>query len=343
MAQEVPVIRFLHPFILNFLWLLLPLVLFLFMDLKRKTRLVASFPRREQIIPGFSAYRRTFKLFLVSGAMVALIIAAAGPQIGTRLEERTQKGVDIIIAIDVSQSMAAQDITPSRLDKARHATQSFIRKLRGDRVGLMPFAGEPYSLFPLTADYAAALMFVDILQVNFIPMPGTELAPVIRQATGMFDPESAAAKVLVILTDGEDFGKGIDTAVKEAKKAGVRIYTIGVGTPDGAPIPVLDSKGTTQTYKKDASGNIVLSRLNEGILADLARESGGKYYLVTSNESELTEIYDDIYKLEKGELTTRVFTDFEARYQWFLALALLLWGWNQLLPDTRRVKAGRNR
>ncbi|MBL7033930.1 MAG: VWA domain-containing protein [Candidatus Delongbacteria bacterium] len=329
-------IRFAHPYLLNLLWLLLPLALWLLTDFNRRHRWLRSLQNQPVLIPGYSRSRRLWGILLRLSALASLLIALAQPQVGTRLEEITREGVDILIAIDVSQSMAAEDITPSRLAKARHATRSFIGRLRGDRVGLIPFAGLPYSLFPLTLDYGAAAMFVDVLDVGFIPLPGTELAPVISRAVEMFDATAEASRVLVVLTDGEDFGEGLEEALQLARQAGVTIYTVGIGTLQGAPIPIYDEAGERTGYRQDQEGNIILTRLNEAVLSRLAQETDGQYYLVTPGEAELTEIYHEIYQLEQSELTSQIYTRYEERFQWFLMLGLAILWLEMILPASRR-------
>jgi Ca-activated chloride channel family protein len=329
------VIRFDHGAWLHLLWLIPLLGLLLFWDLNRRDRLLRPLLR---LVRGYSLKRRRLRALFWLLGMALLLVGLAGPKVGTKLEEVKREGVDIILALDVSQSMAAEDITPSRLEKAKHASKTFLDRLRGDRVGLIPFAGEPYALFPLTMDYAAAKLFIDILQINFVPLPGTEIAPVIAQAAGMYDEQSTASRVLIILTDGEDFGSGLDKAIQQAREQGIRIYTIGIGTVGGAPIPDFDEEGQRRGYKKDSRGEVILSHLDEHTLARLADETGGRYYLVTPGEAELGEIYREIYQLEKGELTSKVFTRFESRYQWFLLWGIIFLWLEFLLPESARVK-----
>ena len=329
-------IRYEQPHLLYLLWLLLPLAIWLLTDFNRSHRWLKGISNRAAHVPGYSRSRRIWHIFLRLAGLSMLIIALAQPQVGTRLEEISREGVDILIAVDVSQSMSAQDITPSRLAKARHATRSFIARLRGDRIGLIPFAGQPYSLFPLTLDYSAAAMFVEVLDVGFIPLPGTELAPVIERAVEMFEENSETSRVLVVLTDGEDFGEGMDEALRDARQAGITIYTIGIGTPQGAPIPVYNEDGDRTGYRQDKGGNTILTRLNEAVLSRLAQETGGRYYLVTPDEAELIEIYREIYQLEQSELTSQMYTQYEERFQWFLIAGLAILWLELLLPTGRR-------
>jgi Ca-activated chloride channel family protein len=329
-------IRFEQSHLLYLLWLLLPLGIWLLVDFNRRHRWIKSIHKRAAHVPGYSRLRRIWHIILRLAGLAMLIIALAQPQVGTRLEEISREGVDILIAVDVSQSMSAQDITPSRLAKARHATRSFIARLRGDRIGLIPFAGEPYSLFPLTLDYSAAAMFVEVLDVGFIPMPGTELAPVIKRAVELFEEDSETSRVLVVLTDGEDFGEGLDEALTEARQSGITIYTIGIGTPQGAPIPVYNEEGDRTGYRQDRSGNTILTRLNEAVLSRLAQDTGGRYYLVTPDEAELIEIYREIYQLEQSELTSQMYTQYEERFQWFLIAGLAILWLELILPPGRR-------
>lgn len=320
-------IRFAHPEYL-YLLLLVPLMLgafWLFSRLRGAAiRRFANATLLERLAERASNLRRVMKFVLLAAAVALISVGLANPQIGTRLEDVKQEGVDIFIALDVSLSMKAQDIKPNRLEKAKLELRNLISRLAGDRVGLIVFAGEAFVQFPLTTDYSAANMFVDIIDVNSVPVPGTAIGDAIDRAVASFDFKDQTTKVLVIMTDGENTeGDAIDAA-KEAAAKGVLIYTIGLGSPDGAPIPIYNSSGLQVDFKRDKSGNVVVSKLDEAGLQQIAEIGHGKYYRGTNSQDELDAIYKDINSLQKREFGVKQFTDFESRFQWFLAPAVLL-------------------
>lgn len=260
--------------------------------------------------------------FVVIG-IALLILALARPQIGNRVEEVKQIGIDVYILLDVSASMQAEDIKPSRLEKAKNEIAMLIKKLQGDRIGLIIFAGDAYVQFPLTTDYSAANLFLSTVDVNSIPQQGTAIASAISLASKSFDAKSATKKVMVIITDGEDHEGDIDSAVKDATDKDIMIYTIGMGSPSGAPIPVFDGNNNQVGFKQDENGNTVLTKLDETTLQQIASKGGGKYYLSSSYQNELDMIYKDLSSLEKTEYGSKRITDYDDKYFYFLIPALL--------------------
>jgi Ca-activated chloride channel family protein len=270
----------------------------------------------------FSRAKAILRALLVVGFFSFGILALSRPQWGTRAETVRRKGVDVIIALDTSYSMNAEDVAPSRLAKARREALSLISRLRGDRVGLVSFAGSALVLCPLTLDYGAATLFLDIANTENVPEPGTSLASAIMTADSAFVARERKFKVLVIITDGEDLGGQLDDAITKAKDAGVVIYTIGVGTTEGRPIPVRDAKGDVVEYRRDPGGQVVISSLDERSLARIATETGGRYFRATTSEGELDEIYEEISSLDKKEFESKLVQNLEDRYQYPLALAM---------------------
>jgi Ca-activated chloride channel family protein len=252
-----------------------------------------------------------------------------------------RKGLDLVIALDTSYSMNAEDVAPSRLEKAKREIRSLIARLKGDRVGLVAFAGTAVLYCPLTLDYGAANLFLDLLDTGVIPEPGTALAPAIETATSAFSATERKYKVLVLFTDGEDLQGDLPAAVEKARDGGVIIYTVGIGTPEGKPIPVRDEKGDIVEYRKDSGGQIVVSRLDERSLAQIAVSAGGRYFRASASENELDAIYDEISKQEKKELESRLFQNFEDRYQYPLALAIAFLV-AELWMSERRIRRSRN-
>jgi Ca-activated chloride channel family protein len=233
-----------------------------------------------------------------------------------------RKGVDIMVALDISRSMLAEDIAPNRLDRAKHEIGKFIDLLKGDRVGLIVFAGESFVQCPLTLDYGAAKMFLDVVSTEWIPLQGTALADAVDQAVVSFRSKAKKHKVLVILSDGEDHeGEAMEAARRAAHK-GVRVYTVGIGSESGVPIPLAKSSGNV-VYKKDKRGNLVMTRLNPLVLEKIALECDGKYFHAGTS-LDLTRIYAEIFEMEKKDLGMNKVAIHEERYQLFLLIAIVL-------------------
>lgn len=271
-----------------------------------------------------SRAKRRVKFILFTTAAGLLVVALANPRIGTRLEEVKQEGIDLFIALDVSLSMKAEDIKPNRLEKAKFEIRNLVAKLRGDRIGLIVFAGEAYTQFPLTTDYSAANLFLDVVDVDVAPVPGTSIGSAVERAMESFDFEEATTKVLVVFSDGENTeGDAFDAATEAAKK-GVLIYTIGLGSPAGVPIPLYNASGQQTDFKRDRSGGVVVTKLDEASLERVATIGSGKYFRGTNAQDELDEIYKDINALQKKEFGVKQFTDYEDRFQAFLLPAILL-------------------
>lgn len=271
-----------------------------------------------------SPAKRIFRSVLLLTALALLILGLANPQIGTRLEEVKQEGVDLFIALDVSLSMKAEDLKPNRLERSKLEIRNLIARLNGDRLGLIVFAGEAYTQFPLTTDYSAANLFLDVVDVDAVPMAGTNIGAAIERAMESFDPKEQTTKVLVIITDGENTEGDAIEAAEEAVRTGVLLYTIGMGSPEGVPIPAYDGSGRQVDFKRDKLGQVVVSKLDEVSLEKIAAIGNGKYFRGTSAQDELNEIYKNISALQKKEFGVKQFTDYEDRFQWFLLPAFLL-------------------
>lgn len=318
--------RFAHPEYLNFLYLL-PVLILLFWYLGRnRKKLLQQFADKElhkTLFPTDSNLKRWTKFIVILFALGCLVIAAANPQVGTRLTEVKQTGIDVFILLDVSNSMMAEDIKPSRLEKAKYQISNLINKLRGDRIGLIIFAGQAYVQIPLTTDYSAANLFLSAVDVNSVPSQGTAIASAINLATASFDSLSTQ-KVIVAITDGEDHEGDIDDAVEKAVSKGIKIYTIGLGSPDGVPIPIYNSNHQLTGFKKDNQGNTVLTKLDEETLKHIAVEGNGKYYRGTNYEDYLDKIYSELSQLEQTEFGVKKVTDYEDRFYYFLIPAIIL-------------------
>ena len=319
--------RFAEPIYFFLLIGVVMLGLFVFWAIGRKKRLLNLFgdlPLLLKNAPYISFARQRTKVVLVLAGLALVCVALARLQFGTHMEKLEREGLDIVIAIDLSNSMLARDIKPYRLEKAKQEIRSIIERLKGDRIGLVAFAGEAFVQCPLTLDYAAARMLLSVMDQNTVSVQGTSLESAINAARKAYSQQEKKHKVLVLLTDGEDHeGRAVEAAA-DARKDGIRIYTVGIGSPAGEPIPVMDRKGEQVGFKKDRQGEVIVSRLDEATLQKIALETGGKYYHATAGELELDRIFEEISTMEKKELEGTLVTRYDDRYQWPLLLALIL-------------------
>jgi Ca-activated chloride channel family protein len=322
-------------------WLLLslPVLLSLYIWSFRKRqsaiRRFGSEAMMAKLTSATSWTRQTIKAVLFSLSILLLIVALSEPRFGTKLEMVTRRGVDIIVALDTSLSMMAEDIPPNRLMRARLEIESLIDRLDGDRIGLVAFAGQSFVLCPLTLDYGAAKLFLDSIDTGLIASQGTAIAQAIRTATDAFGTDEQKYKALVLITDGEDHAGEALAAASLAAEAGVRIFAVGIGTQDGELIPV-KKEGRTE-FLKDREGNVVKTRLDEATLVEMARETNGGYVRSQRGRVGLDEIYAQISEMEKRELGSRKLSQFRHRYQWPLAIALIGVILESLMSDRRRI------
>ena len=314
--------KFGTPEMLKWLLLIVPLViLFIWMHRQRAARLagLAVSPVWETVIPGYSKKRSRRRTLLRLLALCCILLALTRPQWGSRLEEVTQRGLDIIVVLDTSKSMLAEDIKPNRLQQAQWAVRDFVKHLKGDRIGLVAFAGSSFLQCPVTIDYAAFTMMLDDLYAGIIPRGGTAIEQALKTAAASFDTESEADRVIILITDGEDHDGHPQRMAEQLRKDNIKLFSIGVGTLDGELIP------TSEGYVKDPQGQVVKSSLNESLLEKLARETGGFYVRSASGDFGLDRIYKlGISSLQRGEQETRLAKIYEERFGWFAAAALLL-------------------
>lgn len=275
------------------------------------------------IAPQNSIVKKVFKFSLVIFAAILIIFSIANPQVGARIENVKQVGIDIYILLDVSKSMAAQDIQPSRLEKSKYEISKLIQNLQGDRIGLIVFSGDAYIQFPLTSDYSAAKLFLSSVDFSSVPQPGTAIERAINLAASSFQENVKTRKAIILLTDGEDHEGNIDDAVNAAVDKGIQIFCIGVGSKNGAPIPIMD-KGQIIGYKKDSDGNVVISKLDAETLRQIAIKGNGKYYRSTNSEDELEKVFNDLAKIEKAEFGVVKITDYEDRFYYLLFPAVVI-------------------
>jgi Ca-activated chloride channel family protein len=324
---------------LYLLWILPAMVLLAIYSFRKKDQLLRSFADSElwdRLMPEVHRRRQVIKLLLLIVGVSLLLTGLLRPRWGFHWEEIKRKGVDLLVAIDVSESMLAEDIKPSRLERAKREVTDLVNMLRGDRVGLIAFAGAAFLECPLTLDYGAFKIFLDYLDTELIPVQGTALGEAMQTAIRSFPTDRRASKALILITDGEDHLGEAETAAQAAKEKGIRIFTIGIGSEDGAPIP---RRGGAGDFKKDRKGQLVMSRLHETTLQKISLTTGGSYVRSVSGDMDLKKIYEEEIreKMEAGELKSTKKRHWEERFQWFLFGSILLFVLEAILPDRRRL------
>lgn len=325
--MESHILRFEHPEYLYWL-LVIPVLIAIYIFIriinKRQYKKFADNKFLEFLIPHASRARSNTKFVLFTLVITLGIVAAANLQTGSKMEEVKREGIDMFFCIDISNSMNAEDIAPNRLERSKQAINNIISKLRGDRIGIIVFAGNAYVQLPITTDYAAAKLFLSTINTSLIPSQGTEIGSAINLAVKSFG-NSENSKAIIVISDGEDHENGDAVkAVQEAAKSGIKIYAIGMGLEDGAPIPLYNQYGKRTGYKKDREGNIVITKLDDNMLRQIAEIGDGIYRRASNSNVGLDEIIDDINKADKSEIDSKVFTDYEDQFQWFLGAAILL-------------------
>lgn len=314
--------RFEH---IEFLWLLallFPALLLFLYSLnwkKRATKRLGNPELIAQLSPAQSTKILVVKFVLLSLAFVFLVLALANPQIGTRTEKVKRSGIDIMIALDVSKSMLAEDVQPNRLAKAKNFISHFIDALKNDRLGMIVFAGRAYLQMPQTVDYGAAKMYLKTISPEQIPTQGTAIELAVTLAQDALSKSQAKSKALVLISDGEDNEEGGLEAIEEAAKKGIKVYTIAVGSENGGPIPLANGD-----FKRDGDGNIVLSKVNTDVMRQYAMAGNGKAYLLNNSNDVIKAVLHDLGKLETKDFEELVYTDFDDQFIYFLLVALAI-------------------
>ncbi len=291
----------------------------------------------QRLTASVSPRGRLAKGVLLLGAVGLSVLALARPQFGTRVETVRSEGQDIVVALDVSLSMMAEDVAPNRLERAKLEISRMLGRLEGDRIGLVAFAGDAFVQSPLTVDYGAAAMFLAAMEPDLIPVQGTNLGEALSVALDAFEEGSEDHRTLIVITDGEDHEGEVEAGVARAVEAGVKIYTVGIGSPEGVPIPEVDEAGRRSGFKRDEDGNVVTTRLDEATLLQVAEATGGRYFRA-GDASGLNPLMDELLEGEGRELEAREITQFEEQFQIFLGLALLMLLAESVVPDRRRGK-----
>ncbi|HUV00257.1 MAG TPA: VWA domain-containing protein [Bacteroidales bacterium] len=336
--------RFANPDFL-YLLVLLPLMVIIYMiNFLRRQRALKRFGNIDfvgKLIPEMSVVRPPVKFFLQLLALVSAVIMVARPQFGSRIEEVKKQGVEVIIALDVSNSMLAEDIQPNRLTRAKQAISRLVDNLENDKIGLIVFAGDAYTQIPVTTDYVSAKMFLSAINPDMVPKQGTAIGSAINLGIRSFSPGEGKSKAMIIITDGENHEDDPAATADEASKADIIIHTIGIGSTEGVPVPVVS--GGRKEFLKDADGNTVISRLDEDILKKIAVSTGGNYVRASNSSIGLDEIFSEIKKMKKEELESTIYTEYNDQFQIFGALSLIFLVIDFIVMDRKNRKLAKIR
>lgn len=328
LTQEVPAFRLERP---EWLWALAggPVLAIIFLlDVAWRNRALGRFAEAAtlpRMVPGISALRTSARFLLLRHGLGFAVLAAAGPQFGTRMEEVKVEGIDVVVAMDVSNSMSCMDLKPDRMEVARRAMARLIDRLQGDRLGIIVFAGEAYVQLPITTDRAAAKLFLNTIGTHSVGTQGTAIGAAIQLAQESFDPETTGGRAIIVITDGENHEDDAQGAARRAAEMGIVVHTVGMGTPQGGPIPIKRGKEVTG-FRKDRDGTTVITRLDEEMLRSIAAAGSGTYVRATERASGLEEIIDQLRDLEPGSGAAAGyrFAAHEDQFQYPLGIAILL-------------------
>lgn len=317
--------RFEEPAYLYLLLLLPLLAIFYLYSNYRKRKAIRRFGDPElmaSLMPGVSKYRPDVKFTLVWITVGLFSVLLARPQFGSKLETVKRQGIEVIIALDISNSMLAQDVQPSRLEKAKRLVSQLVDKMQNDKVGMIVFAGDAFTQLPITSDYISAKMFLETITPSLISKQGTAIGAAIDLATRSFTPQEGVGKTVILITDGENHEGGVDEAINRATEKGIQVNVLGVGSPDGSPIP---AEGGND-YRRDQDGNVIVTCLNEQMCQEVAQKGKGIYVRVDNTNNAQKTISKEIDKLAKADVETKVYTDFNEQFQavaWIILILLL--------------------
>ena len=315
-------LRFEDPSYLWLLWLIPVLVLVRLVGWRRrkaKLKRLGDPELLKQLMPNISKYRPTVKCVLMLAALALLIVMVARPQMGSKISHDKRHGIETIICLDISNSMLAQDVAPSRLDKSKMLIENLVDNFNNDKIGLIVFAGDAYVQLPITSDYVSAKMFLQNINPSLIQTQGTNIGEAIALASKSFSQQENVGRAIIVITDGENHEEGAQEAAAAANKQGVNVFILGIGNPQGAPIPMGDG-----SYLKDHSGNTVMTALNEQMCRELAQAGKGEYIHVDNTSDAERKLNDDITKLQKGDVTSVVYSAYDEQFQAVGILVILL-------------------
>lgn len=308
-----------------FLYLLIIIPVFILIRLlgirkrKRKLKKFGDIELVKQLMPDVSYSRRALKFWLMMAALALIIVMLARPQMGTKISQEKRSGIEVIISLDISNSMRAEDVVPSRLDKSKMLIENMVDNFTNDKVGLVVFAGDAFIQLPITSDYVSAKMFLQNVDPSLIATQGTDLAGAIDLSSKSFTQQDKVGRAILIITDGEDHEGGAIEAAKKARKNGIRVFVLGVGSPKGSPVP--DGNGG---YMKDNTGQEVMSALNEDMCKQIAEAGGGAYIHVDNTSLAQRQLNDELTKLQKGDLSSVIYSEYDEQFQAVGILVLLL-------------------
>lgn len=318
--------RFADPNVL-YLLIILPFVaIFYFYSNYRRTKRLRKYGDPEllsMLMPEASAHRPVFKFWVLWIALGLSIVMLARPQFGTRLEKVKRSGIETIIALDISNSMLAEDVVPSRLEKAKSLISRLVSNFNDDKVGLIVFAGDAFTQLPITSDYISAKMFLESITPSLISSQGTNIGEAIRLAIKSFTPQEKVGRAIIVITDGENHEGGAVEAAKEAASKGMKVFVLGIGSPDGSPIPLEGSND----YRKDNQGNVIVTRLNEQMCREVAQAGNGVYIRVDNSSSAQSLLQKEIDKLTKSDLESTVYSNYNEQFPalaWIIILLLII-------------------
>lgn len=306
-----------------YLLILLPFLIFIrIWGVRKRKKQLAKFgdpALLKQLMPNVSMAKREVKFWLMTSAVALLIVMLARPQMGTKINQEQRQGIEVIIALDISNSMKAEDVAPSRLDKSKMLIENLVDNFTNDKIGLIVFAGDAFVQLPITSDYVSAKMFLQNITPELIAAQGTNLAEAIDLSSHSFTKQEKVGRAIIVITDGEDHEGGVEKVAKAAKKNGIRIFVLGVGSAKGAPIP--DGNGG---YMKDKTGQEVMSALNEDMCKQIAAAGGGAYIHVDNNNIAQRQLDNEIAKLQKGDIMNVVYSEYDEQFQAVGILLLLV-------------------
>jgi Ca-activated chloride channel family protein len=317
--------RLANPEFLYALLVIPALMVFFWYARRQRRKALALFGQKDilaVLMPNVSASRPVLKFIVLMFALASIIIGLARPQFGSKLKTEKRKGIELIIALDVSNSMMAEDIQPNRLERSKRAISQLVDKLSDDKIGMIVFAGDAYTQLPITADYVSAKLFLNAISPQMVPTQGTAIGAAINLGLKSFNPQFNGSKAMIIITDGENHEDDAVGAATEAAKQGVTIYTIGMGSPQGGPIP--DYSGGMKGYRKDRQGNTIVTKLDEGMLQKIAEAGKGAYIRANNAQVGLNSLFSEVNKMEKSELETQIYADYADQFQYFIGLGLFL-------------------
>lgn len=310
-----------------YLLLVIPVLTLVFLCLlywkRKKQREFGDLNLIEKLSPEKSTFKPIFKFIVVILGLVCLIIGLINPKMGTKLETVKREGIDIIFAIDVSKSMLAEDVAPNRLEKSKQLVSQIINKLGSDRIGIIAYSGSAFPVLPITTDYSVAKMFLQSMNPGIVSTQGTSIDEAINLATTFVDKKDKTNKLLIIISDGEDHSENAVTAAEEAKKVGLKIITVGVGTEKGGTIP-LKRNGVVESFQRDQNNEVVITKRNAEVLSLIAKSTKGGYVDGNSTKDVLTYVKNALENIEKTEFESTQMADFKSQFQWFLGFGFFL-------------------